>query len=180
MIRFFPLVIGLQAFCLYHAYKNNAKQKWYWLIVVFPLLGCCIYIYHHFYSRKNINKVAEGIKGAVISNYRIEKLENQLEHCSSMANKIVLADEYIEIGRFEDAIELYESCLVGFNKNDAGVLIKLVYLYHSIQNHEKAIICGDRLEADVCFKKSEEKIYYAWSLFEESLRGTTKTTTQNP
>jgi len=168
MIPLFPLIVGLQAYCLYHAYKNHAEQKWYWLIVLFPLLGCCIYIYYHLYSERNTNMVTEGVEGVVISNYRVERMENQLEHCSSMTNKILLADEYIEIERFVDAIELYESCLVGFNKNDVGVLMKLVYLYHAIQNYEMAIVFGDRLMGDVSFKKSEEKIFYAWSLFEEN------------
>jgi hypothetical protein len=86
---YYPLIIGLQAFCIYHAYKNNSEQKWFWLIIFFPLIGCIIYLYHHFYSKENVRTISEGIKETVDKNYQTRKLEDKLNFSDSVQNKTV-------------------------------------------------------------------------------------------
>ncbi len=74
MFRFYTPIILLQAFCLYHAYKRNEEQKWFWIILIFPAIGCLIYLYHTFYSKENIEDLTEGVKTSFINNYKIDKL----------------------------------------------------------------------------------------------------------
>lgn len=163
MFRFYPLVIVLEVFCLYHAYKNKVDQKWYWIIFIFPLLGSIAYLYHHFYSRANVDNVAEELKGVLNSNYHTKKLEKELNHCNSTANKLSLANEYLLIGRYKEAKNLYESCHT--NQNDPEVLIKLLKANHLDDDFEQAVIIGDKLKGNRTFENSEEKIYYAWALY---------------
>src|SRR5688572_17709867 len=104
MLGFYTPLLFLQGFCLYHAYKNNVEQRWYYLIAFIPLVGCVIYLYHHFYSRRGIENIGQTVKLAVNSNYRIEQLEKTLRFADNVTNRINLADAYVQIGRFEDAI----------------------------------------------------------------------------
>lgn len=166
MIRFFPLVIILQAFCIYHAYKNNSEQKWYWFIIVFPIIGCIIYLYHHFYNRQNIAKVSEEFKNVVNTNYHIEKLEKELAHCASINNKTLLAKKYIEVARYPEAVSLYESCLNSVYRDDPDILGGLLGAYYLNREYEMVIVIGEKLIGNREFNESEEKTALAWAFYE--------------
>ncbi len=165
LFRLFPIILILEVFCLYHAYKNRADQKWFWFIIIFPLIGCIFYLYHHFYSKENINIVTESVKGAVNKNYEVEKLEKELQFANTIQNKTNLADKYAADGRTAEAIELYQSCLEGFNSNDTGIKMSLLGCYASIGEYEKACEIGDTLTSEKIFSKSWSRIGYAWSLY---------------
>src|SRR5687768_13725127 len=106
MYGFYAPIFLLQAFCVYHAYRNNAEQRWYWLIVFFPLIGCIVYLLHIFNNRDTIDSITENVKGAVIKNYRIDQLEKAYRFSDNIKNKVNLADAYAENGRYKEAIEL--------------------------------------------------------------------------
>ena len=165
MFRFFPIVLVLEVFCLYHAYKNRADQKWFWFIIIFPLLGCILYLYHHFYSRDNLKNVAEGVKGVVNKNYELEKLEKEVKFSNSIQNKMNLADKYVEVGRTGEAIDLFKSCLEGFNANNTVVKMRLLECYASVGDYKRACEIGDTLADEKLFSKSWSRIGYAWSLY---------------
>ena len=159
-----PLLI-LQGFCLYHAYKHHAEQRWYWLIVCFPGVGSLIYLYQNFYSAKNIQTLTRGVKQVVNSNYKIEQLEKALQFVDNYANKINLADAYMEAGRFNDAVGLYQNCLTGFMADDIELQMKLLIAYFYNKDFAAAIEIGKKLEKIKVFKNAEARIYYAWAHF---------------
>ncbi len=84
---------------------------------------------------------------------------------------VVLADKYVELERFSEAIELYESCLKGHSKDNVHVLKALVLAHYKNLNYDQAIAYGDRLSEDKSFAKSTKKIAYAWSLYQNSELG---------
>ncbi|MFN7330866.1 MAG: hypothetical protein ACK5UP_15310, partial [Bacteroidota bacterium] len=126
MLRFYTPVLILQAVTLYLAYRNNAEQRWYWFIIFFPGLGSILYLFDQYYSRKNLNSLTETIKEVVNSNHKTEQLEKALRFSDNTKNKLNLADAYMEIGRYADAINLYQSTLTGFMEDDPGVRMKLL------------------------------------------------------
>ena len=128
MIRLFPIVIIIQLFCLYHAHNYKAEQKWYWLIVFFPIIGSLFYLYYHFYSRENVDIVTEEVKTTFISNYKIEKLEKTLKFSDTHANRIALADEHSRLGNFLEAKFHYEASLEGLFRDDVKVIMKLIFI----------------------------------------------------
>lgn len=164
MFRFYAPVLILQAFCLYHAYKNKSEQRWFWLILFFPLIGCLIYLYDAFYSKKNLAGAAEVVKDAFVSNYKIDKLEKEWKFSDNVATKTRLADAYAEAGRYKDAIKLYNSCLEGFMADDPVLQMKLLNAYFADEDFESTIKVGEQLESAADFKNSPEKVAYAWAL----------------
>ena len=98
MYGLYTPIFLLQMFCVYHAYRNNAEQRWYWLILLFPLIGCIVYLVHTFNNRDTISAITENVKGVVISNYRIDQLEKALRFSDNVTNKVNLADAYAELG----------------------------------------------------------------------------------
>jgi len=165
LFRFFPLAVILQIFCVYHAYRNNSEQKWYWIILILPFIGSLLYLYHHFYSKQNIENISEGIKEVINTNYTIEKLEKNLKFSETVTNKINLADEYAKVGRHKDAIELYLSCLQGTGQNYTDIIMSLITSYYLIESYNKVIQYSNEIKDKKEFQKSEVKITFAWSLY---------------
>lgn len=157
--NYYYLIIGLQAFCLFHAYKNRTDQKWYYLIIFLPVIGGLIYLYENFYNRNNVSNLQEGFKVLIYSNYEVEKLEKAVKFSESFNNKVKLGDAYAERGRYEEAISLFESCRKGIYENNAELFQKLVNVYFLNKNYSKII----ELNKQGTFS-GEAKIAYAWAL----------------
>lgn len=164
MFGLYTPVLIFQIFCIYHAYKNNAEQRWYWLILFFPLGGSIIYLAYNFGSRSNIEKISETVRVVVNSNYRTQQLELALQHSDNITNRVNLADEYCNIGRFDDAIALYLKSLEGFMADDAMLKMKLIRGYFLKQEFEPVIPIAESLKNDKSFLASEERAAYAWAL----------------
>jgi hypothetical protein len=165
MLGLYSCVFLLQAFCVYHAYRNNAEQRWYWLILLFPLVGCIIYLIHNFNNPAAIESITENVKEVVVSNYRIDQLEKALKFSDNVKNKTNLADAYAEAGRYQDAIPLYLDCLKGFMADDPSIRMKLLRMHFLNGDHANAIALGGELAAEKGFRNSEERIAYAWALY---------------
>jgi hypothetical protein len=165
MFGFYTPVLILQAFCLYHAYKNNNQQKWYWMIIFFPVGGCLIYLYDSFYNTNKLRNVSEVAKNLVNSNRRIELLERDVKINDSTINKLNLADAYMTINRLEEAVKIYESCLTGFRSEDPVIQMKLLSAYFSTSEYKKVIDLGEKLSNHKEFKNSEERIALGWAYF---------------
>lgn len=160
-----PIVL-IQMFCLYLAYKRNEHQKWFWIIIFFPAIGSIIYLFDTFYSRRNVESLAEGVKGGFINNYKIQKLEREIVFSNTVSKRIELADEYLRNDNYLKAAEIYESCLEGIYKNDTELLLKLIRVNFYLQNYQKVIEHGNVIVGDKSFKNSNEKAAFAWSFYE--------------
>jgi hypothetical protein len=165
MFGFFTPILLLQAFCVYHVYRTNAEQRWYWLIIFFPLVGCLIYLYHHFYNRNTVSSITEGMKEVVNSNYKVEQLEKALRFSDNVTNKINLADAYVECRRFKDAINLYKDSRKGFMADDKALGMKLLSAHFYNDDYADAVALGAELENEKSFKNSEERVAFAWALY---------------
>ena len=165
MFRFLPIIVIVQVYCMYHAYKNRADQRWFWFIIIFPLLGCIVYLYYHFYNKRNVAALSEGLKGIVNSNHEVEKLEKELKLTESYTNKMKLANKYLEMQRTDDAIGLFESCLQESQQNKVYIYLPLMEAYYNKKEYQKVTELGSQLENNKEINKSRAKIYLAWSWY---------------
>ncbi len=165
MFRLFTPIILLQCFCVYHAYKNNKDRIWYFIIILLPIVGCLIYIFDNFNSPDNIGDIAENFKSAVNTNHRVKKLEKAIQFSDNIINKTALADEYVKLKRYAEAIDLYESCLEGYNADDEEILLKLLKAEYHNENYQRAVEYGQRLQGKHLFKSAEEEQYLALALY---------------
>lgn len=164
MLGLYTPLLVLQAFCVYHAYRNNADYKWYWLIILFPLVGCLIYLYHNFANRSTAQTITEGVKEVVNSNYRIEQLEKAVRFNDNLSNKVNLADAYGKIGRYQEAVKLYTECLSGFMSEDPDLRMKVLQAAFMNKDYSTAISYGEMLAGEKTFRNSEARIAFAWAL----------------
>lgn len=159
----YTIVMLVQAFCFYHAYKNRKEYYWYILIFFLPIIGTIIYLFVHFYSPKTIIETGEKIKNTVNKGYEMDTLLKEAKYTDTVANRIKLADAYASRGEYQQAIALYDSCLQGFNKDDTLTQEKLLVAKYFVQDYQGAIDVGNRLFKSNAYNHSESKIAYAWS-----------------
>jgi hypothetical protein len=164
MFGFYIPVLLFQIFCIYHAYRRNAEQRWYWLILFFPLGGSIIYLAYNFGTGTNLEKISEAVKVVVNNNYKTQQLEMALQHSDNVTNRVNLADEYCDLGRLEEAVTLYKRCLEGFMSDDSALNMKLIRAYFLKQDYASIIPVAEMLKNDKPFLNSEERTAYAWSL----------------
>lgn len=164
LFRLYTPVLVLQAFCLFHAYKSRADQKWFYLIIFIPVIGCVLYLYDAFYSRRNLTAVTETVKATFVTNYTIEKLERELKFSDNVTNKLNLAAEYMKYERYADAAALYEECLQGFMADDVKIKMHLLQARYLNNEPDACVAIGKTLESAKEFRSADERIAYAWAL----------------
>ncbi len=164
MFRLYTPVIILQCFCLYHAYKQKVDPLWYMIIVFFPLIGSCIYLYKFLYSARKLETLNEQIKKTVNKTHQIEKLERELSFSDTVHNRIALADKFLEQNYLEDAYHMYKSCHKGMYLDDLDLLLKLVQCSYLLEDYDECKSYGELIERNHDFKATDAKAAYAWSL----------------
>lgn len=168
MFQFLLPLLLLAGFCLWHANKRNADQKWYWIILILPYLGCFIYLYDSFYGKRTDETIAEGIKQVAstnsTSNYKVEKLERDVKFSSNVKNMMMLAEAYIEVGRHKEAIALYEECRVGYLADDMALGRKLLHAFYLDRQYERCVELGKELSGDKSFNNCDQRVSYALAL----------------
>jgi hypothetical protein len=159
--EYYSVILILQGFCLYHAYRNNNFQKWYFILIFVPLIGSIIYLYDNFYSKRNVESISEGLKKIVNSNYEIDNLERELKIADTYKNKLNLSDAYFKVGRYDDSNNLLNSCKNKLHGDDPDLLRRLIKTNYFLNNYEAVIQFANEVKNVKTFQYSEEKVMFA-------------------
>lgn len=166
MIIYISILI-LQGICIYHAFRNSVEQRWYWIILLLPVVGCIMYLVHAFSNRSTVRTIEEGVREAVSSSFRIEQLQDALRHSENVTNKMNLAEALAESGKVDEAMALYQDCLQGFMSDDPQLRMRILQLAFIKKDYSTVIAYGKLLENEKSFRDAEERIAYAWALHYE-------------
>ncbi|PQJ82632.1 CDC27 family protein [Polaribacter glomeratus] len=148
------ITIGLQVFCIYHAYKNRSAYYWYFIIFFLPLIGCIIYLLTQVVNRQDVATITQEITTIINPTKKIKDLEKELEFSNTFQSKINLANAYLENKEYTNAILYYEKALEGNFKNDPHTLNKLVHCYFETANFDKVIEYANKIDINKEFKES--------------------------
>ena len=162
---FYFAELGLQAICAIHCMRKGTQNKWIWVIVFIPVIGCLAYLFTGILPVRNFGGWQEGISGIFISPAgRIRRMENNLRFTDTFNNRVMLADAYLATGRTNAAIELYESSLTGAFEENEHVLIQLIVAYHERQQYDRVLPLAKRVYSRPQFARSKAHILYAIAL----------------
>ena len=165
MIRLgFFLIFLLQGFCLFHAFKKDKDLKWFAAIIFVPFLGSMFYLYFHVLNEPSIDEITENIKENLEPEYKMEKLEKEVEFADTFANKLKLSNLYIEKEKYAEAINILTPCLDGINSDSPELLKNLLKANYLTENYAAVVNFGQQLENDKYFERTDEIIAYAWAL----------------
>lgn len=161
---YYYITVALQAICVWHCIKKGNQQKWIWIIVFLPLIGCIVYFFTEIFTGNEAQRVSSGLGSALNPGGHIRRLEQQLKFADTFGNRIALADAYLAAGQTEKAIALYEQSLNGvFAENEYGVM-QLMAAYAQTRQYDKILPLAKKVYNSPQFLRSPAHIAYAKAL----------------
>jgi len=158
------LIIALQAYCIYHSVKNKNDYYWIFIILFIPAIGSIIYLITQVFNKRGIERVQDDLVAIINPTKKIIDLKKQLEFSDTFSNKVNLADAYIEIGDYKNAILHYEDAIDSMFSGDIYVLSRLVEAYFYDQDYNNVIKNYRSLEGKNEKTKPRNRLYYGLSL----------------
>lgn len=167
MVRALAILLGIIQFSFaFHALKTGKDQKWIWIIILAPVVGCLAYyfmeVFPHSREERTLRKRIHDIAKAMNPDGELKRRTEEATQTASVDNREKLADECLEKGMFDEAIRLYEGCLEGPHANDARILFSCARAYFYNGNHRQAEEILARLsKAHPKFRRDEAQLLEA-------------------
>jgi hypothetical protein len=118
------VLLGL---CVWHAIRNGNVWPWIYVLVLLPGLGVLIYfiieILPDLSRTRGAQKLKRSAARAIDPNKDYRAAMREVEMVGSVDAKRSLAEQLLERGQYADAIELYQSALVGQFAADPALLV---------------------------------------------------------
>lgn len=153
---YYFVVLILQALCVWHSIRKGNQQKWIWIIVFLPLIGCIAYIFTEIIKKRDINNLQANVSSMVNPVGRIKDLEKQYQYSDTFTNLVRLADAYLYSKEYAKAISLYEKGLAGTFADNEHVMKQMVVAYYHLNRYEDAVGIGQRIKNDPNFFEERE------------------------
>ena len=160
------LLIVVQVYCLYHAYKNNKPYYWYFLIFFVPAIGSLIYIVTQMFNQSDAEKIQEEITTVLNPTKKIKDLEKKVHLVDTYTNRIELADAYFKNNDITDAIVHYKKTLEDTIQDDLYARQNLVLCYFQLKDYTGVIEQAEYIKDKSEFKGSKQQFCYGLALNE--------------
>ena len=118
----------VQASLAVHAYRTG-RERWMYLIILVPVIGSVIYVFAEVLPELRYTpagrRAASRMAGMIAPSDNMTRLRERLAVLDSVENRQLLARECVNAAEFDEAIELYTSCLKGIYKDDPQLMLEL-------------------------------------------------------
>lgn len=162
--NYYYISLILQAICLIHCFRKGNQNKWIWIIIFLPVIGCLIYFFSEIVTGRELQQVSSGMGSVLNPSASVRKLEEQLRFSDTFQNRIALADAYLQRGDTQRAIELYESSHTGLFTENEHLLRQLIIAYAAVGRYDDIIPLAKKIYRSPQFARSREHMLYAVAL----------------
>ena len=121
-------------------------------------------MFQYAFKKKDIGTVQDRPVTVLKPSKKITDLEKKFKFSESFENQSALADAYLEVGLYDQAIENYKACLSGTFKNDFYVTTRLQEAYYFSSSFDESIQCAETIKGKPKFEKSRSAFIYALAL----------------
>jgi hypothetical protein len=161
---YFYIIVALQSYCIYHAYKNRKPYYWYFFVFFIPVLGSLIYIITQVYNQKDVEKIQGEITSIINPTAKTKDLEKKIEFSDTYSNRIDLADDYVQNMDMPNAILSYKKTLDDTVQDDLYSRQQLVLCYFQLKDYLGVIEHAEVIKGK--FIGSKQQFCYGLSLKE--------------
>jgi hypothetical protein len=151
---YYYLILALQGYCLYHMYTHRNPYYWFFIIMFIPVVGAVIYLITQVYNKRDAEKITNEITSIINPTKKIKDLEKHLQFSETYQNRVNLADAYLEIKDYNNAIPHYLEALEDQSQNQFYVTSKLIEAYYFVEDYDKVISYSNEIKNQSEFKKS--------------------------
>ena len=161
--------LALLVLCVVHAIRTGNIFPWIYVIVFLPSVGPLIYFFMvivpGLMRSRGVHRIGSGVARAVDPNKDYREAVRAADVVGSIDSKRALAEHYVQRGRTDEAIELYQSMLQGQFKDDPMLLLGLARAQFQKGDGAGAQATLDALQAtDPKFVSEEAHMIYARAL----------------
>lgn len=151
--------------CIIHIYKTGRPYYWYLIVVGFPVLGALAYLLFEVVPSTDGRRLAKRVIRKIDLSADLKERILEAERCGSVANRIALAEELVNTGQFDTAINLYQGCLTGLHQDDPEILFGLATACFHKGAAAEAVSWLDRVIAiEPWFRSGDAKLMRAQAL----------------
>jgi hypothetical protein len=165
------LPLLLDAFCLVHIIRTGQDRIWAYVVIMLPIVGSLIYI-----GVEMVPGLIRGPGGRRLARNAVAKVDparglrrsyRDLEMVDTVQNRLRVADHSMSLGRYEEALRLYEEAATGIHADDTALLMGMARASSALRQPARALEALDRLRAaNPGFQSNEAHLIYAISLEE--------------
>jgi hypothetical protein len=166
------VIIALQVALVVHVFKTGRNTYWVWAIAMLPLVGGLAYviveILPELMGSRTTRRAVSSMKKTMDPGRDLRQAERQLRLTDSIDARRKFADQLLDAGRNDEAIEHYRSALVGLYQHDPLLLLGLAKAQFAKGEASEARKSLDELIAENPeFKSPEGHLLYARALEKE-------------
>lgn len=122
-------VAVLDLLCVVHAVRTGRPLYWVFIVLAFPVLGAAAYVLAELVPEllhgQGARNIVQNAREAIDPERHYRKLVHELDVADTTENRRALAEECLHLGKTAEAIQLYESTLVGLHRSDPALLMGL-------------------------------------------------------
>jgi hypothetical protein len=166
------ITIAIQIAVVIHILKTGRSLRWIFLIVFLPLIGSVIYLVMEVLPELSQNLTVKRARNKLTKfvnpGQDLRRESQEYRRSQSIDSTRKYADELCQLGRYDEAIELYESGLKGMFENDPTLLLGLSKACFQTGDFTRCRQLLDRLtEHNPEFKSADGHLLYARALESE-------------
>jgi hypothetical protein len=159
--------IIFQVYFAVHAYRNG-RTSWIFIILFFPMVGVLIYFFAEYLPDLRHGTSMEQVSVKLVKKFaperELQRLKDHAAFNNSVNNRVALARGHIEVGHFDEAIQILIGCLDGIYKNDPQVLSALASAYFHAGKSKEALDTLMLLRKQDCRSNKETDLLIAKAL----------------
>ncbi len=123
-------------------FKTGRSTYWFFIILFIPYVGGLVYLILEIIPDlrlgRNIPQFTDIVVSKIVPSHKIDKLRKDAEFTPSFNNRKNLADEYLNTGRFDEAIALYDELLQGHESQNTACLLQKARALYGAGRYEEA------------------------------------------
>lgn len=152
-----------------HAIRTGRGYSWVLLILMFPLVGCLIYLFvavlPDIGDSPAARRASSTLRNTIDPNRNLRNHSRDLKISDTVENRLKLAGELVKKGDFAGAASLYEKCLNGVFEHDPVVMLGLAQAHFGMEKYDQVKETLEKLIAEnPDFKSQEGHLLYARTL----------------
>lgn len=159
----------IQIACAIHVVRTGRPMYWIFIILVTSMLGCIVYFFvailPDLTGSRAARQAGNKLVRTVDPDRELRRLVEQFETADTVDNRRLLAEEWLQQGKPDKAIDLYEGALYGVLRNEPILLSGLAAAQLAADRPADAIATLDRLrDANPDYHSADAHLLYARAL----------------
>ena len=163
------LPILFQVALVIHIVKTGRNTLWIWLVIFVPLVGGLAYfaveILPELMGSRSAKRAASGLRKTVDPHRDLRQASQQLAVNDSVDSRRRVADQLLERGRFQEAMDHYRAAMTGIYSQEPLLMLGVARSQFALNQFAESRQTLDELIANnPDFKSAEGHLLYARAL----------------